>query len=117
MTEAAIVLSLVVMLVVVGTLVVALPWTTIVFAGAGLIAVGFVLGVPTGFYYHLALYRCLAPRGALPARWYWSPVRYHALLRDEERASVLLWFYLGAAGFTMIVLGGVIMALGLAFSG
>ena len=117
MTEAAIVLGLIVMLIVVGTLVVALPWTTIVFAGAGLIAVGFALGVPTGFYYHVALYKRLAPRGVLPARWYWSPVRYHPLLRDEERVPVLRWFYLGAAGFVLIVLGGAVMALGLMFAG
>jgi hypothetical protein len=117
MTEAAIVLGLVVMLVVVGTLVVSLPWTAIVFAGAGLIAFGFVLGVPTGFYYHVALYKRLAPRNALPARWYWSPVRYHPLLRDDERMSVLRWFYLGATGFVLIVLGGAVMALGLMFAG
>lgn len=117
MTEAAIVLGLVIMLVVVGTLVVSLPWTAIVFAGAGLIAFGFVLGVPTGFYYHVALYKRLAPRKALPERWYWSPVRYHALLRDDERSSVLCWFYLGATGFTLIVLGGGVMALGLMFAG
>jgi hypothetical protein len=117
MNEAIIVVGLVIALVVTGALVVTLPWTTLVFAGAALIGLGFVLGIPTGVYYHVALYQRLAPRGALPARWYWSPVRYHALLRDEERASVLLWFYLGAAGFAMIVLGGVIMALGLAFSG
>jgi hypothetical protein len=117
MTEAAIVLGLVVMLIVVGTLVVSLPWTTIVFAGAGLIAFGFVLGVPTGVYYHVALYKRLAPRNALPERWYWSPVRFHAQLRDDERSPVLRWFYLGAAGFTLIVIGGAVMALGLVFSG
>jgi len=116
MNEAAIVVGLVIALVVTGALVVTLPWTTLVFAGAALMALGIVLGIPTGAYYHVALYQRLAPRGELPARWYWSPVRYHALLRDEERVSVLLWFYLGAAGFTLIVIGGAVMALGLAFS-
>jgi len=117
MNEAIIVVGLVIALVITGALVVTLPWTTLVFAGAALIALGFVLGIPTGALYHVTLYRRLAPRGELPARWYWSPVRYHALLRDEERVAVLLWFYLGAAGFTLIVIGGLVMALGLAFSG
>ena len=116
MTEAVIVVGLVIALVVTGTLVVTLAWTTLVLAGAGLIAIGFALGVPTGIYYHVALYRKLAPRDALPARWYWSPVRYHALLRDDERLSVLSWFYLGATGFLLIVTGGAVMALGLAFA-
>ena len=116
MTEAVIVVGLVIALVVTGTLVATLPWTTLVFAGAGLIAVGFLLGVPTGVYYHVALYKRLAPRGALPPRWYWSPVRYHELLRDDERLSVLTWFYLGAAGFMLIMTGGVAMGLGLAFA-
>ena len=116
MTEAAIVVGLIVLLVITGALVVTLAWTTLVFAGAALIAVGFTLGVPTGVYYHVALYRKLAPRNELPERWYWSPVRYHALLRDDERSSVLSWFYLGATGFMLIVLGGAVVALGLAFA-
>jgi len=116
MTEAAIVIGLVIALVVTGTLVVTLAWTTLVFAGAGLIALGFALGVPTGAYYHVALHKKLAPRKALPERWYWSPVRYHVLLRDDERLAVLTWFYLGATGFVLIVTGGVVMALGLAFA-
>jgi len=116
MVEAAIVVGLVLALVIGGTLVVALSWTTLVFGGAALIAIGFVLGVPTGLYYHVALYKRLEPRGALPQRWYWSPTRYHALLEDDERTQVLRWFYLGAIGFMLIVSGGIVMALGLAFA-
>lgn len=116
MTEAVIVLGLVLALMLVGTLAVSLAWTTIVIAGVALIAVGFVVGVPTGVYYHVALYRCLAPRGSLPRRWLWSPVRLHAQLFEHERRSVMRWFYLGGSGFVLIVVGGALVGLGLAFS-
>jgi hypothetical protein len=116
MTEAAIVLGLVLTLMLVGTLAVSLAWTTFVLAGVALMALGFVVGVPTGVYYHVVLYRCLAPRGPLPRGWLWSPVRLHTQLFEHERRAVMRWFYLGGSGFALIVLGGALVGLGVAFS-
>ncbi len=113
MIEAAIVIGVVLGLVIVGTLVTSVAWPTVVIAGVSLMGLGFVLGVPAGLYYHLALYRKLQPRGVLPRNWYWSPVRFHDHLLEIERFSVMRWFYLGGTGFLLIMLGGAIAGLGL----
>lgn len=78
--------------------------------GVWLILIGFAFGTPTGFVYHIALYRALHPRGALPRRWWLRPNRHHGALRDEERFGVLFWFTLGAIGYTVIVVGCVMLA-------
>jgi hypothetical protein len=116
MVEAAIVLGVVLGLIVVGTLVSSVAWTTIVVVGVSLMGLGFVLGVPAGLYYHVVLYRMLKPRGVLPRRWYWSPVGFHGHLLERERRSVMRWFYLGGSGFLLIMLGGAIAGLGLAIA-
>lgn len=116
MAEALIVLVVLLMLVGAGTLAVALSWDAIVLLGAAVALAGFALGVPTGLYYHLRLHACLAPRGQLPPRWWWSPVRYHRLLLEAERPRVLPWFYLGGAGFAIIILGFLVTVLGIVMS-
>jgi hypothetical protein len=82
-----------------------LAWTAILEAGAWLIALGLVLGVPTGFVYHVKLARALAARGELPPRWWLAPTSLHGRLRAEERLPVLLWFFLGGAGFVLTIAG------------
>lgn len=82
-----------------------LPWQTLFTAGAALIVIGFVVGVPTGVIYHVQLYRCLSPRGVLSKRWIWSPIENHVHLRAGDRPRVLPWCYVGAAGFVLIALG------------
>ncbi len=74
--------------------------------------VGLVLGLPAGFYYHVALYRCLAGKGVLPRRWWWSPVRYHKHLSAHERTRVMPWFFAGGAGFVLILIGSAVALLG-----
>ena len=91
--------------------VVAFGWLTTAMAGIVCAFVGLIFGVPTGFYYHVQLHRCLAPRGALPPRWWWSPVRFHALLSESERRRVMRWFYAGGLGFGLVILGGSIALL------
>ena len=112
MQEILLVAGIIVLLVATSMIGVTLSWMTILVAGVGLVAVGAVLGVPTGFYYHVKLHQALAPRGELPPRWWWSPVRYHAHLREDERSGVLLWFYLGGAGFAVMVLGCLVTLMG-----
>jgi hypothetical protein len=113
MLETLLVLALVFVLAGFGWVVVLFGWEAIAIGGVACAAFGLLVGVPSGFYYHVRLYRALAGRGVLPARWWWSPVRYHRHLRDEERRGVLAWFYLGGAGFLLILLGFVLGFLGL----
>ena len=84
---------------------------TLVVAGFVGAAAGLLVGVPTGLWYHVVLYRFLRARGPLPERWWVRPVALHARLAPAERPSVLLWFYAGGAGFLLCVLGcGLVLA-------
>ncbi|MEQ1848820.1 MAG: hypothetical protein ABL983_24990 [Nitrospira sp.] len=37
--------------------------------GLWVLAVGLLIGIPTGLWYHVVLYRQLTPRTTLPPRW------------------------------------------------
>ena len=93
------------------------PWNLLVIAGAALIAGGLVVGVPTGLWYHVKLYRALAPRGELPRGWWLRPNAFHGALRPGERRGVMVWFVLGAVGFLLIMLGCALMLAGALRSG
>jgi len=86
---------------------------TLVYAGGVIAAFGLAAGVPTGFWYHVALYRVLRHRGPLPVRWWLHPVPLHSRLREEERSGVLRWFVLGGVGFGVVVIGCGTVVLGL----
>jgi len=75
-----------------GALVVHLvPAEWVVQAGWVCTAAGLLLGVPTGFWYHVRLRACLRRTGKLPA--------------PEEQPGVLAWFFAGGVGFGLTVLG------------
>ena len=112
MLEALLVFGVLAILILAGILTLIVNWATLIIAGAVLVAIGTVVGVPAGFWYHVRLYAHLAPRGELPARWWVSPVQHHEKLLDGERPDVLRWFYVGGAGFMVILLGCVVVALG-----
>lgn len=112
MLEALVVFGLLATVVLGCLLVVAVNWVTLILAGAALIAIGTVVGVPTGFWYHVRLHAHLAPRDELPPGWWWNPVKYHDKLLEEERLDVLRWFYAGGVGFMVIICGCVLLALG-----
>ena len=97
-------------------LVAVVPWAWMLFAGAATTAVGLAFGVATGFWYHVALARALSPVKALTPRWWLQPVPLHARLDADGRRRVLPWFYAGAAGFFVTVVGMALIALGLAAS-
>jgi hypothetical protein len=78
---------------------------SVVAFGAVVCAAGFAFGIPSAVVYHVRLYRALAPRGALPASWYWNAVAYNHALTSVERARVLPWCYAGIAGFVVVILG------------
>ena len=114
--ETLIVVLLVVVLVAGGAAAVSLSWQTVAFAGVACLAAGAVLGIPTGFYYHVKLHALLAPRGLLPRRWWVSPVRYHRHLDPAQRPQVMRWFYAGGVGFVLMMLGCAITFFGVLLS-
>ncbi len=73
--------------------------------GAVLVLVGAMIGIPGGIAYHVALARVLGRRAALPPRWWLWPTSLHGALRPDERRVVMPWFYVGALGFALILVG------------
>lgn len=113
MIETLLVLCAVLGLAAVGLVGSLVPADALLTAGGVLTGIGLAIGVPTGFWYHVALYRVLRPRGPLPPRWWLHPVPLHGELRETERASVLRWFLVGGLGFGVVVLGCLLVVLGL----
>ena len=81
------------------------PAEWVVQAGWACTAAGLLLGVPTGFWYHVRLRKCLQRAGELPAGWWLRPVAHHGRLAPEEQPGVLAWFFAGGVGFGLTVLG------------
>src|SRR5690349_6655244 len=76
------------------------PWTALFVIGLWSTAAGLALGVPTGFWYHVALARSLRPT---PPKWWLRPVSLPAKLDAAGRRRVMPWFYAGAVGFVITV--------------
>lgn len=92
------------------------PWESLYYGGIWVTVAGFVLGVPTGFMYHVRLYQVLNPRGELPRGWFWRPLRYNSRLRREERNGVMSWCYVGGFGFVVICIGLLMMGAGVSMA-
>ena len=92
------------------------PWTSLLIVGALTTAAGLAFGVATGFWYHVALARALSAVKSLTPRWWLRPVPLHARLDAASLQRVLPWFYAGAAGFVVTVVGMALIALGIAAS-
>jgi hypothetical protein len=75
--------------------------------GLGTLCLGIVMGVPTGFWYHVVLYRLVSAKVALPRGWWLSPSRLHAHLTEIEQRRVHSWYHIGGVGFVLCVVGGV----------
>lgn len=97
----------------IGLLTVIVTPTLLVELGFVTLAAGLLVGIPTGLWYHVVLYRVLAGRMTLPSRWWRSPVDLHPLLTPLEYQRVRPWFLLGALGFVLCVAGGVAAIIGL----
>jgi len=110
MVELLIVLTLIVGLVA-ATLV---AWTSLLTAGVLATGVGLVLGVPTGFWYHVVLAKALVVAKASTPRWWLRPADFHERLDEASRRRVMPWFYAGAVGFVVTVVGLGLFALGIA---
>jgi hypothetical protein len=81
--------------------------------GLALLVLGLAVGVPTGFWYHVELYRLTSPKIPLPPRWWLSPGRLHRHLTAAEQRRIEPWFRIGGAGFVLCVAGGVAAIAGL----
>lgn len=84
----------------------------LLYAGSMIAAGGLILSVPFAVWYHWKLYRALSPRGELSRRWLWNPTAEHVRLRPDERVGVLTYFYIGALGWVVTVLGLAVVGLG-----
>ncbi|MEK7851311.1 MAG: hypothetical protein AAB275_05470 [Deltaproteobacteria bacterium] len=74
-------------------------------AGVTLIAIGLILGVPIGFYYHLLLFQRKKLLGLELKGWWISPRRYHEYLPEKERRILNRWFWIGAVFFNIAMIG------------
>lgn len=81
--------------------------------GLWALALGLLIGIPTGWWYHVVLYRALSLRMALPPGWWQRPVALHPLLQADEYRHVRPWFLAGALGFVLCLAGGVAAIVGL----
>lgn len=88
------------------------PVMTLIWTGSVVMGVGFVFGTSTALVYHLRLYRTLEARGDIPRDWIWKPHHHHTSLTETEKAYVLPWWFMGGAGFVLVVLGGVVGGVG-----
>jgi len=79
----------------------------------GALLLGLVVGVPTGFWYHVVLYRIVSARIAVPRRWWLSPSALHVHLTGAEQRRIRLWYRLGGIGFVLSVAGGLAAIAGL----
>ena len=101
-------------LVLAGLLVGALIWTLAVSVTAGALAIlglailclGLAIGVPTGLWYHVVLYRIVSPRISVPRRWWLSPSSLHSHLTAADWRRITPWYRIGGVGFALCVLGG-----------
>ena len=79
----------------------------------GTLLLGLVVGVPTGFWYHVILYRIVSAKNRLPRRWWVSPSDLHIHLSDAKQRRIKGWYRLGGIGFLLSVIGGLAAIAGL----
>ncbi|MBS0170318.1 MAG: hypothetical protein JSR62_08165 [Nitrospira sp.] len=81
--------------------------------GLWVLAAGLMLGIPSGWWYHVLLYRTLAANMPVPSHWWRRPVDLHSLLTVDEYHRVRPWFVAGAVGFVLCLIGGVAAIAGM----
>jgi hypothetical protein len=113
MLEIALVLATVVTVGLLGFLATILTPRLMTTIGVVTLAVGLLVGVPTGFWYHVLLYRVLSARMTLPPKWWWAPVDLHPHLTGPELSRLKPWFTVGGVGFALSLVGGLAAMAGL----
>ena len=79
----------------------------------GALLLGLAVGVPTGFWYHVVLYRIVSRKVPVPRTWWLSPSGLHVRLTDAEERRIRPWYRLGGIGFVLSVVGGLAAIAGL----
>ena len=74
--------------------------------GVGALLLGLAVGVPTGLWYHVILYRCVSAKIALSRTWWLSPSALHRHLTAAEARRINPWNRIGGAGFVLCLVGG-----------
>jgi hypothetical protein len=113
MIELALVLVAVAAVALIGFLDPSVTPTVIAALGVGVLLLGLAVGVPTGLWYHVVLYRFVSAKIALPRRWWLSPAALHRHLTAEEARRVHPWNRVGAVGFVLCLAGGLAAIAGL----
>lgn len=108
MAELAVVLGPLLLLMGFALMAMWVPLPIIAGAALSLMSIGLLVGVPGGLYYHVLLRRALLQRGPLPRGWYWHPQQHHDELEQARVRKLMPWFWAGALGFGLIVLGFVL---------
>jgi len=106
MLEMTLVLTAVVAVGLVVLLATVLSAPVMIVLALGALLLGLVVGVPTGFWYHVLLYRIVSARIAVPRRWWLSPSALHVHLTGAEQRRIWLWYRLGGIGFVLSIIGG-----------
>jgi hypothetical protein len=113
MLEVTLVLMAVVAVGVVGFLTTILSSHLVTAIGFSILLLGLAVGVPTGFWYHVILYRFVSTRTPVPRRWWLSPSDLHHHLTDAEQRRIKPWYRIGGVGFVLSVVGGLAAIVGL----
>ena len=113
MLEAALVLTAVGSVGLVLLLATLLTAPVLIMLAIGILLLGLVVGVPTGFWYHVVLYRIVSGKTPVPRRWWLSPSALHVHLTAAEERRIRLWYRLGGIGFVLSMVGGLAAIAGL----
>lgn len=82
-------------------------WAELLRLGIATLTFGAVISCLAGIFYHFRLAQTMACRQKRVPSWWWSPTRLHDHLTPQEALLVLPWFWAGATGFILVVLGAV----------
>jgi hypothetical protein len=90
-----------------------IPPMVLLWIGLGIGTLGATLGLVSGFVYHAQLWRALRVEGFDTKGIWLRPHHLHGKLSDARRLPVQRWFWAGATGFALTMLGatGVITAI------
>ena len=81
--------------------------------GLSALCLGLVMGVPTGVWYHVVLYRYVSPKVPLPRKWWLSPAGLHRHLTAAEQRRIEPWYRIGGVGCVLCLVGGIAAIAGL----
>ena len=88
------------------------PPIPLMIVGGVLTFFGLIGGVGGGVLYHLRLWEQLRQLDDPPSDWLLHPTRTHDLIAADRWPRIRPWYYLGAVGFGVIVLGCLMAAIG-----